>query len=82
MNSSFYRNPNQTEDGFDQSTDTPPQMNHAYKIDLASMNFDYEYGVVKGNNPNWMPVKIFNDSRQTFIEFPKLGLNVLDQILS
>lgn len=42
-----------------------------FQIDLSRMNFNYEFGMVKGDKPSWYPVRVFNDGRQTFIEFPK-----------
>lgn len=34
---------------------------------IDAMRFDY---VIKGDRPAWRPVRAFDDSRQTFIEFP------------
>ena len=31
--------------------------------------FDFGY-VLKGDNPSWRPLRVFNDGRQVFIEFP------------
>lgn len=42
-----------------------------FQLDLARLNFNYEFGMLKGNKPSWYPTRIFNDGRQTFIEFPK-----------
>ena len=42
-----------------------------FKLDLGRLDFKYEFGTVKGNKPAWYPTRVFNDGRQTFIEFPK-----------
>lgn len=42
-----------------------------FKLDLSKIDFNYVYGMVKGDKPSWYPVRVFNDGRQTFIEFPK-----------
>ena len=42
-----------------------------FQIDLANLDFNYEFGMVTGNKPAWYPVRVFNDGRQTFIEFPE-----------
>lgn len=36
--------------------------------EVPSFNFDY---VVKGDRPSWGPVRVFDDGRQVFIEFPQ-----------
>jgi len=40
-------------------------------LDLAHLDFDYEFGMVQGDKPSWYPVRVFNDGRQTFIQFPQ-----------
>jgi type IV secretion system protein TrbG len=37
-------------------------------IDVAALNFSYR---IDGDNPPWRPVRIFDDGRQVFIEFPE-----------
>lgn len=41
-----------------------------YQMDLASLDFAYKFGMVEGKQPAWYPVRVFNDGRQTFIQFP------------
>lgn len=36
-------------------------------IDVAALNFGYR---IDGDNPPWRPLRIFDDGRQVFIEFP------------
>lgn len=36
-------------------------------IDFSSLNFRYRIG---GDHPGWRPVRVFDDGRQVFIEFP------------
>ena len=36
-------------------------------IDVAALNFSYR---IDGDNPPWRPLRIFDDGRQVFIEFP------------
>jgi type IV secretion system protein TrbG len=40
----------------------------AIGIDVAALNFNYRIG---GDKPAWRPVRIFDDGRQVFIEFPQ-----------
>lgn len=42
-----------------------------FQLDLARLNFGYAFGMLKGHKPSWYPTRVFNDGRQTFIEFPK-----------
>jgi type IV secretion system protein TrbG len=37
-------------------------------IDVAALNFSYR---IDGDNPAWRPLRIFDDGRQVFIEFPE-----------
>ena len=39
-------------------------------FDVKSLNFNYRFGLVKGNKPSWFPTRVFSSARQTFIEFP------------
>jgi len=41
-----------------------------FQLDLANLDFGYQFGTVKGDKPDWYPTRVFNDGRQTFIEFP------------
>ena len=52
-----------------------------FQLDLADLNFDYKFGMILGNKPAWYPVRVFNDSRQTFIEFPKDFYNTTMPVL-
>lgn len=36
-------------------------------IDLTALHFNY---AISGDNPDWRPLRAFDDGRQTFIEFP------------
>jgi type IV secretion system protein TrbG len=36
-------------------------------IDLATLSFDY---AISGDRPPWRPVRVFDDGRQVFVEFP------------
>jgi type IV secretion system protein TrbG len=36
-------------------------------IDVAALNFNYR---IEGDNPPWRPLRVFDDGRQVFIEFP------------
>ena len=46
-----------------------------FEINLADLDFNYKFGMIQGNKPAWYPVRVFNDGRQTFIEFPKSASN-------
>lgn len=36
-------------------------------VPVASLNFNYR---IRGDKPAWRPVRVFDDGRQTFVEFP------------
>jgi type IV secretion system protein VirB9 len=36
-------------------------------LDLTQLHFDYD---ISGDRPAWRPVRVFDDGRQTYIEFP------------
>lgn len=36
-------------------------------VEIAQLNFDYR---ITGDNPDWRPLRAFDDGRQTWIEFP------------
>lgn len=52
----------------DQSTSSG---NSPYTVNLADLHFNYEFGMAKGSKPAWYPVRVYNNNRQTFIQFPK-----------
>jgi type IV secretion system protein TrbG len=37
-------------------------------IDVAALNFSYR---IEGDKPTWRPLRVFDDGRQVFIEFPE-----------
>ena len=37
---------------------------------LEALNFAYRIRTVRGFNPRWRPVRVFDDGRKTYIEFP------------
>ena len=37
---------------------------------LETLNFGYRISAVRGSNPRWRPVRVFDDGRKTYIEFP------------
>ncbi|MCX7122111.1 MAG: P-type conjugative transfer protein TrbG [Gammaproteobacteria bacterium] len=39
-------------------------------IDLNKLDFNYAYSLSEGSKPDWYPVRIFNDGRQTYIQLP------------
>jgi type IV secretion system protein TrbG len=41
-----------------------------YGLTLNNLDFDYQFGMIKGAQPAWYPVRVFSDGRQTFIQFP------------
>lgn len=41
------------------------------KVNLSALNFRYNVEVKKGSRPAWLPVKVFDDGRKTFIQFPE-----------
>jgi type IV secretion system protein TrbG len=47
-----------------ESTTTESQVN------LSALDFGYKVEVKKGAKPVWMPVKVFDDGRKTFVQFP------------
>lgn len=44
-------------------------------IDLNAVHFEYDVDVKKGRGLHWKPLRVFDDGRQTFIQFPKAMLN-------
>lgn len=47
----------------------------APNVDIDKLNFRYDIKVHKGRKPKWMPEKVFDDDKKTFIQFPKGMLN-------
>ena len=41
------------------------------KVNLSSLNFRYQVEVKQGGRPAWLPLKVFDDGRKTFIQFPE-----------
>jgi len=37
---------------------------------IETLNFAYRIRTVRGSNPRWRPVRVFDDGRKTYIEFP------------
>lgn len=44
-------------------------------VSIERLYFDYDIDVKKGRKPAWLPEKIFDDGRKTFIRFPEDMLN-------
>lgn len=42
----------------------------ASKVNIGELNFAYDVDVRRGGTPAWMPLKVFDDGRKTFIQFP------------
>ena len=40
-------------------------------LDVTNLNFNYQFGMLKGDKPSWFPLRVFSSDRQTFIEFKK-----------
>jgi P-type conjugative transfer protein TrbG len=62
-----------SEDGSGASVDASSAGNTGgspYQLDLGRLDFNYKFGLAAGNKPDWYPARVFNDGRQTFIEFP------------
>lgn len=39
-------------------------------VDVDAINFRYRIETVRGRNPHWRPVRVFDDGRRTYVEFP------------
>lgn len=39
-------------------------------VDVDAINFRYRIETVRGRNPNWRPIRVFDDGRRTYVEFP------------
>ncbi|MCF6775762.1 TrbG/VirB9 family P-type conjugative transfer protein [Thiotrichales bacterium 19X7-9] len=53
----------------------------AHSLSLDEMNFDYQIDPQKGAKPNWYPLSVFNDGKETYIEFPpKVNARNMPQI--
>jgi P-type conjugative transfer protein TrbG len=46
----------------------------ATSVNLDALNFAYKVNVEKGH-PSWMPTRVFDDGRKTFVRFPPSMLN-------
>ena len=44
-------------------------LNDTLTLDIANLNFNYQFGMVEGEKPSWFPVRVFSSKRQTYIEF-------------
>lgn len=44
------------------------------RVNLAALDFDYKVDLKRGRRPAWLPVKVFDDGRKTFIQFPEAML--------
>lgn len=49
---------------------TYPQREEVRSADQAGFNFDYRIRTVRGRTPLWSPLRVFDDGRRTWIEFP------------
>ncbi len=47
-----------------------PAIDSSPDVDLANLDFNYSLSLVKGNQPAWYPVRVFNDGTQTYIQLP------------
>ena len=50
--------------------ETTPRAHAPPSVALDSLNLDYRIDVVRGRRPAWVPERVFDDGRRTFIEFP------------
>jgi type IV secretion system protein TrbG len=55
----------------DDSFDPGQMLNDTLTLDMTSLNFNYQFGMLKGDKPAWFPLRVFSSDRQTFIEFSK-----------
>ncbi len=39
-------------------------------INLNNLDFNYAFSISEGSKPDWYPVRIFNDGKQTYIQLP------------
>ncbi len=55
----------------------PPDSSQAadLNIDVADVNFDYDWHMVKGSTPAWYPVQVFSSGHQTYIKFDEKSLH-------
>jgi type IV secretion system protein TrbG len=40
-------------------------------VNVSNLNFDYRMSCGWGSSPSWSPTRIFDDGKQTFIQFPQ-----------
>jgi len=38
---------------------------------LANLDFNYKLCLIRGKQPSWAPVTVFNDGQKTYVQFPK-----------
>jgi type IV secretion system protein TrbG len=55
----------------DDSFDPSQMLNDTLTLDMASLSFNYQFGMLKGDKPAWFPLRVFSSDRQTFVEFSK-----------
>lgn len=46
------------------------QSNSLSGVALEALNFRYQIDLVRGRSPPWRPIRVFDDGRRTYIEFP------------
>lgn len=56
-------------------TNSSADSGNLYNLNLSSINFNYAFGMVKGQKPSWYPVRVFSNGHQTFIQFPQSAAN-------
>jgi type IV secretion system protein VirB9 len=39
-------------------------------VDLEAVNFRYSIRTIRGHTPRWRPIRVFDDGRRTYVEFP------------
>jgi type IV secretion system protein TrbG len=52
-------------------TSAGQMLNDTLTLDIANLNFNYQFGMLEGDKPSWFPLRVFSSNRQTFIEFNK-----------
>ncbi len=53
------------------SSDNPSSGDQCPSFEINQMNFDYDWKMHEGKQPDWAPQQIFSVGRQTFIKFPQ-----------
>jgi len=49
----------------------PESADQARMASVDTLNFGYRVRVTRGGRPNWMPTRVFDDGRRTWIEMPE-----------